>query len=86
MPAYYDKLLDSKFVRDDESTVMLDLIFDGLVYDIGLCFDNFIGCYGAPGKLLNEGSTDLASFYAKNKSVYEEHYAELFGLNVKIRG
>ena len=57
---------------------MLDLIFDGLVYDIGLCFDNFIGCYGAPGKLLNEGSTALASFYAKNKSMYEEHYAELF--------
>ncbi len=78
MPAYYDKLLDSKFVRDDESAAMLDLIFDGLVYDIGLCFDNFIGCYGAPGKLLNEGSTDLASFYAKNKSMYEEHYAELF--------
>lgn len=78
MPAYYNKLLDSKFARDDESVAMLDLIFDGLVYDIGLCFDNFIGCYAAPGKLLNEGSTDLASFFAQNKTTYEEHYSELW--------
>lgn len=78
MPAYYDKLLDSKFARDDESTAMLDLIFDGLVYDIGLCFDDFIGCYAAPGVLLNNGSTDLVSYYAKNKTKYENHYAELY--------
>lgn len=78
MPAYYNKLLDSKFARDDESLAMLDLIFDGLVYDIGLCFDNFIGCYAAPGNLLNQGSTDLASFFAQNKSTYEKHYAELW--------
>ena len=78
IPAYYNKLLDSKFARDDESLAMLDLIFDGLVYDIGLCFDNFIGCYAAPGKLLNQGSTDLASFFAQNKSTYEKHYAELW--------
>lgn len=78
MPAYYDKLLDSKFVRDDESTAMLDLIFDGLVYDIGLCFDNFIGCYAALGDLLKTGSYDLASYYATKKSAFEAHYEELY--------
>lgn len=78
MPAYYDKLLDSKFVRDEVSSEMLDIIFGGLVYDIGLCFDNFIGNYAAVGTLLNRGSTDLSSFYAENESKYTEHYKELY--------
>jgi ABC-type glycerol-3-phosphate transport system substrate-binding protein len=78
MPAYYDKLLDAKFVRDEMSTKMLDIIFGGLVYDIGLCFDNFIGNYASIGVLLNEKSTDLASFYAQKKSIYETHYKEIY--------
>ena len=78
MPAYYDKLLDSKFVRDETSSEMLDIIFDGLVYDVGLCFDNFIGCYASLGQLLNQGSTDLASFYEQKRGTYESHYAEIW--------
>lgn len=78
MPAYYDKLLDSKFVRDEDSSEMLDIIFDGLVYDVGLCFDNFIGCYASLGQLLNQGSTDLASFYEQKRGTYESHYAEIW--------
>ena len=78
MPAYYDKLLDSKFVRDEQSSEMLDIIFDGLVYDIGLCFDNFIGNYSSVGTLLNKGSTDLVSFYEQNRAKYEAHYEELW--------
>ena len=57
---------------------MLDIIFDGLVYDIGLCFDNFIGNYSSVGTLLNKGSTDLVSFYEQNRAKYEAHYEELW--------
>ena len=34
-PAYYDIVLQRKYVRDDESSEMLDIIFDSRVYDIG---------------------------------------------------
>ena len=34
-PAYYDKTLIGKYVRDDESIEMLDLIFQNRVYDVG---------------------------------------------------
>lgn len=78
MPTYHKKLLDSKFVRDEESSRMLDIIFDGLIYDFGLCFDNFMGNYASIGKLLNEGKTDIASFFAANENIYTAHYTEIF--------
>lgn len=78
IPTYHDKLLDSKFIRDGESSKMLDIIFDGLIYDFGLCFDNFMGNYGSIGILLNEGKTDLTSFFAANENIYTAHYTEIF--------
>ena len=78
VPAYYEKLLGGKFARDDTSVKMLDLIFDSVVYDIGLCFDGFIGNYALPGNLLNQGSTDIASEFAKKEATFTGHYKELF--------
>lgn len=37
-PAYYDVALQRKFTRDNESTEMLDLIFNSTVYDIGAIY------------------------------------------------
>jgi hypothetical protein len=34
-PAYYDVVLQRKFTRDEESSAMLDIIFNSRVYDIG---------------------------------------------------
>ncbi|MBQ4151201.1 MAG: hypothetical protein IJC81_05305 [Clostridia bacterium] len=41
--AYYEKTLQGKRVRDEESAAMLDIIFDNLVYDIGMYYN--IGTY-----------------------------------------
>ena len=38
VPAYYDKTLTGKYVRDAESDAMLDIIFDTRAYDIGYCY------------------------------------------------
>ena len=35
IPAYYDVTLKTKHARDEESSQMLDLIFDGRIYDLG---------------------------------------------------
>jgi len=37
--AYYEVNLKTKFARDDESSEMLDIIFDGRVFDFGLIYD-----------------------------------------------
>ena len=38
VPAYYEVALKTKYSRDEESVQMLDLIFDGVVYDFGLLY------------------------------------------------
>ena len=42
-PAYYEKTLQGKYVRDAESAEMLDIIFDSLVFDIGAYYN--LGTY-----------------------------------------
>ncbi len=73
-PAYYDTLLTSKFSRDEESSAMLDLIFDGVIYDIGFCFDNWIGLYSFPAQMMLRGDLNLASYAATNRNTFESHY------------
>lgn len=62
--AYYDNALKTRYVRDDESGDMLDIIFETRVYDLGFIFD-----WGGIGNLIynmyTKKSTDFASAYAK---------------------
>ena len=39
IPAYYDVQLKTKLARDDESSEMLDIIFAGRKFDLGLLYD-----------------------------------------------
>ena len=60
MPAFYDLTLLTKTARDDESEDMLDIIFNGKVYDIGEIFD-IGGLTGLFSTLVSSGSMDFVS-------------------------
>jgi hypothetical protein len=63
-PAYYDVVLQRKYTRDDESSDMLDIIFNSRVYDIG-------GVYSFGNVWLD--FINLAAKYDKNiVSFYEK--------------
>lgn len=70
IPAYYDVMLTQKYVRDEDSAEMLDIVFSSRVYDIGDIF----GFGGLGGTILRIVSTnrnlpaDLASLYAKKET------------------
>ena len=63
IPAYYEKTLTGQYVRDTESSEMLDIIFETRAYDLGYCYQpawlnkNLI-------YMLNEGNFDWTSRYA----------------------
>ena len=38
VPAYYDKVLTGKLIRDTESEEMLDVIFGSQIFDFGICY------------------------------------------------
>jgi ABC-type sugar transport system, periplasmic component len=62
--AYYDNALKTRYIRDEESGAMLDIIFSTRVYDLGYIYD-----WGGIGSLIYnmymDKSSDFASRYAK---------------------
>ncbi len=67
LPAYYNVTLQRKRARDDESAEMLDIIFSQRYYSLDLIY-NWGSIKDALVSLLNKGSTDVASTYAKTES------------------
>ena len=66
IPAYYDVLLTHKGVRDDDSLEMMKLIFDNVVYDFGYNYSNFTNLAYIVPRIIEQKSTDVASFVEKN--------------------
>ena len=62
--AYYDITLVGKYMRDDESTEMLDLIFSTRVIDLGMLF-NWSGIQGFFQGFSERGSLDFTSQYER---------------------
>ena len=58
--AYYETTLKHLDTRDDESEVMLDLIFDNKKFDIGANY-NFGGLADMFSQLASAGSSDIVS-------------------------
>jgi hypothetical protein len=73
VPVFYDQSLKTKFTRDNESEAMLDIIKEGIVYDVGYATGGPLGYIG--NELANKESPDFSSYYASNES------AELARLN-----
>lgn len=73
--AYYEKTLQGKYVRDAESSAMLDLIFDTRVYDVGVYY-NIGGYKDEIGYILERGSS-LSVFYEKNKLLAEQQIEQI---------
>lgn len=66
-PAYYDKVLIGKYIRDDESRDMLDIIFSTRVYDVGW----YLAVGGYNEEIMNifrYNKTDFSSMYAKHET------------------
>lgn len=63
LPAFYEILLGQKISRNEESSQMLDIIFKGSVYDLGVN----LGLYGITEACCKSANAkDFASYYEKN--------------------
>jgi len=63
-PAYYNIVLDRKFMRDEESSDMLDIIFSTQVYDVGGVY-SFGGVFSDFCNLAERETRDVASFHER---------------------
>ena len=68
LPAYYDITLEGKYMRDNDSLEMLEIVFDSVVYDIGRYYD-WGGMYGTIRTLWNNKEDTLASSFERIQKV-----------------
>ena len=64
IPAYYEVQLKTKFARDDESGEMLDIIFAGRKFDLGLLYD-WAGVTSKFEEAMRKNSPDIVSALEK---------------------
>lgn len=63
LPAYYDLVLGEKLSRDEDSKEMLDIIFDGIVFDAGVNYFGF--------------SSNVSRFFYIGNSITAENWSGL---------
>ena len=68
-PAYYEIALKDKFLQDQESVQILDMIYDCAVLSFSYMYEKYPGFSSAFTTLFNTSSpsADFASYYAKNE-------------------
>ena len=81
-PAYYEKALKNKYVRDNESQAMLDIICENRTCDIGSIF-NIGNLISNITDKTNSGKGDFASMIAKAQSKIDTQLQEISDLYLK---
>ncbi len=81
IPAYYETSLKTKYVRDDQSAQILDIIRQNISCVFPVAFGNYcenLALYNAFSSLLQTGSTDFVSNYVKFEGKAQAKLDELW--------
>lgn len=77
VPAVYEVTYENKYLRDPESYDMFNLIRAGLVYEFSWTYGEGNSMIYALPTLMEQKSTDVSSFYAKNAKAAEKQLAKV---------
>ena len=77
VPAYYKIALNEKYLRDSQSSQMLDIIHDGRQYNIGYVYTAYIGINGSLYRQIFQKNDNITSFYNSNKKTYDKMLEKL---------
>ncbi|MCL2517352.1 MAG: extracellular solute-binding protein [Oscillospiraceae bacterium] len=77
IPSYYNIALQRKFIRDDESSAMLDIILDGRIYDFGAMYSSSIenGIYNIRSLIME--NKEFTSWWASNEAAIQKNMEKL---------
>ncbi len=79
IPAFYDILLGQKISRDEDSVLMLNIIFKNNVYDLGVN----LGMYNILTSVVSSTNAEFASYYAKNEKTFNKTVSDYYQAHVK---
>ncbi len=77
VPAYYEKTLTGKIMRDDESEEMLDIIFENIIYDFGISYCTDLSFIPAKD-LVEKNDPDIVTWYVNKKTQIFDNYWTLY--------
>ncbi len=77
VPAVYEVTFANKYLRDEESYDMFNIIRKGIVYEFGWTYGEGNEMIYALERVMLQKSTDIASFYAKNHERFEKQFAKV---------
>lgn len=78
LTAYYDIACKTKYSYVEENAEMLDIIFDGIIFDHGMIFRNSIGLYNILGSTIPaKGENIFASEFASMESESQKALEDL---------
>lgn len=68
IPQYYDMAIKVKYVRDDESVQVLDILLDGRVFDFGYIYDDWKGYGFYMWDLISKNDPNISSYFEKKEN------------------
>lgn len=76
-PVFYDVMLTTQAVRDNESGEMLDLIFANRVYDMGFYFESQFGLYSLFKNDVYQNTNTFSSSYTAKTKRFDKNVTKL---------
>lgn len=84
-PTFYEIALKNKYTRDDESSMMLDLIRDGCMFNFGFVNSNSMGNpIHIFRELIESKKTDFASTYTSKENSYNSALEKLLNAYLEL--
>jgi hypothetical protein len=77
IPVYYEIALKDKYLRDDTSIKMLDLITDARTISFSYCYDNWDAGLGFGNCFQSDYASSFATFYAGREAIVAARLKEV---------
>lgn len=84
IPTFYEIALKTRYLRDNESKEVLDLIIDSRVFDFGYIYDGWQGFGWMIHNMFFDGSNNFESYYSKQYSNARIHYKKIIKVFEKL--
>ncbi|MBQ7897337.1 MAG: hypothetical protein IJ323_02825 [Clostridia bacterium] len=77
IPTLYETALKTRYLRDNESKEVLDIILEGRVYDFGYIYGGFEGFGFMLGQILYDENPNFESYYAEKYRKARNHLKKI---------
>jgi hypothetical protein len=76
-PTLYEIALKTRYLRDNESKEILDIIIDGRMYEFGYLYDGFQGFAFMLSGMLGQNNNNFESYYQKKYNNARLHFKKV---------